>query len=152
MVLFRKKKESCDSDRIVQLTIIHGNIDTDDPPGKIFDLQCGNNFLGRDPLCDIALNSGTVSRRHANLKVSYDKKKFTVEDLGSANGVIVKPSTVLRGEKASLNSGDEFQIGEILFRLLAIDQDAALQTMTVDVKELVDDMKEGGQKEEGKKE
>ncbi|MFP4082513.1 MAG: hypothetical protein ACLFVG_07110 [Candidatus Aminicenantes bacterium] len=58
-------------------------------------------------------------------------------DLGSSNGVIIKPSTILKNGKTSLKSGDELQIGEILLKLLAIDQDEALQTMTVDVKELL---------------
>lgn len=142
MVLFRKKKESSDSERIVQLTIINGNNDTDDIPGKIFNLQCGNNIIGRDSLCEVVLNSETVSRRHANLKVNYDKKKFTVIDLGSANGVLIKPSTIIRKGKKSLKSGDEIQIGEILLKLLAIDQDEALQTMTVDVKDLLKEIEE----------
>ena len=54
MVLFRKKKVSCESDRTVQLTIIHGNNDTGDIPGKIFDLQSGNNIIGRDPVCEVS--------------------------------------------------------------------------------------------------
>jgi pSer/pThr/pTyr-binding forkhead associated (FHA) protein len=137
MVLFRKKKDSCGSERIAQLTIIHGNNDTDDLPGKVFNLQCGNNFIGRDPLCEVILNSGTVSRRHANIKVSYDKSKFTLQDLGSANGILIKPSTVLRNAKKLLKSGNEFQIGEILLKLLVIDQDESLQTMTVDIQELM---------------
>lgn len=146
MVLFRKKKESSDAHRIVQLTIIEGNNDTGDPPGKVFDLQCGNNFIGRDPLCEIILNSGTVSRRHANLKVSYDKKKFSIIDLGSFNGVIIKPSTIIKKGKKSIHSGDEIQIGEILLKLLAIDQDPQLQTMGVDVQELFNQSKENPQK------
>ena len=146
MVLFRKKKESCDTERSVQLTIIHGNNDTGDLPGKIFNLQCGNNIIGRDPLCEIILNSGTVSRRHANLKVSYDKKKFTIIDLGSSNGVIVKPSTILKKAKKSINSGDEIQVGEILMKLLAMDQEDALHTMTVDVKELLKQSKDRSKK------
>ena len=138
MVLFRKKKESCTSERIIQLTIIHGNNETDDLPGKVFNLQCGNNFIGRDNLCEVKLNSGTVSRKHANLKVSYDKKHYSIIDQGSSNGVFIKPSTILKdGKKASLSSGDEFQVGEIRLKVLAIDQDEALQTMTVDVKDLI---------------
>lgn len=129
-------------DRIIQLTIIQGNNDTGDLPGKVFNLQSGNNIIGRDLLCEIVLNSGTVSRRHANLKMSYDKKKFTIIDLGSSNGVIIKPSTILRNGKKSLRSGDEIQIGEILMKLLAIDQDDALQTMTVDVKDLLKKVKD----------
>ncbi|MFC2156670.1 FHA domain-containing protein [Acidobacteriota bacterium] len=142
MVLFRKKKESCVSDRTIQLTIIYGNKDTGDEPGKVFALQCGNNFIGRDSNCEIILNSGTVSRRHANLKVGYDKGKFTLLDLGSANGVLLPPETVLRNDKLNISSGDEFQIGEIKFKLLAIDQDEALRTMTVDVQELLKQQEE----------
>ena len=142
MVLFRKKKESGDTDRIVQLTIIHGNNDTGDLPGKVFNLQCGNNIIGRDSLCEIIFNSGTVSRRHANLKVSYDKKKFNIIDLGSSNGVIIKPSTILKDGKKPIKSGDEFQVGEILLKLLAIDQDEALQTMTVEAQDLLKEPKD----------
>ena len=140
MVLFRKKKESCEAERLVQLTIIQGNEKTADLPGKAFELQCGNNVIGRDPLCEIILNSETVSRRHANIKVSYDKKKFTVFDLGSSNGVIIKPSTLIRNNKKSVNSGAEVQIGEILLKLLAIDQDEGLQTLTVDIKNMIEDL------------
>ena len=127
--------DSCATDRILQLTITKGNSKTDDIPGKVFTLQCGNNVIGRDPLCEVILNSGTVSRRHCNLKVSYDKSKFTLYDLESANGIIVLPNTILRKDKKIIKSGDEFQIGEICLQLIAIDQDNAMQTMTVDVKE-----------------
>jgi pSer/pThr/pTyr-binding forkhead associated (FHA) protein len=149
MVLFRKKKESCTSDRTIQLTIIHGNNETSDLPGKVFNLQCGNNFIGRDAMCEVKLNSGTVSRKHANVKVSYDKTHFSIIDQGSSNGVFIKPSTILKdGKKAAIKSGDEFQVGEIRLKLLAIEQDEALQTMTVDVKDIM--KKEEGEKEEKK--
>lgn len=137
MVLFRKKAEASDSDRIIQLMIVHGNTDTGDTTGKIFDLQCGNNIMGRDPLCEIRFNSGTVSRKHANLKVSYDKQSFTIIDLGSSNGVVIKPKTHLKKGKKAINSGDEFQIGEIVLKLVIIDQEDALQTMTVDINDLL---------------
>lgn len=137
MVLFRKKKESSASGRIVQLSIIKGSEETGDRKGTIFELQCGDNVIGRDSVCDIVLNSGTVSRRHANIKLSYDLSKFVIYDLGSANGVIIKPNTLLRNEKKPLNPGDEIQIGEILFKLVVSDLDEALQTMAVDVKALM---------------
>ena len=82
-----------------------------------------------------------MSRRHANLKVSYDRKKFTVIDLGSANGIIVKPSTVLKKAKTLIKSGDEIQVGEILLKLLAIDQDKTHQTEAIDVKDLLEQLK-----------
>ena len=145
MVIFRKKSETDDSKRIVQLTIIQGNNDTDDNPGKVFNLHAGNNLIGRDSFCEVVLNSGTVSRRHANLKVGYDKKKFTVIDLGSANGIIVKPSTVLKKAKMLIKSGDEIQVGEILLKLLAIDQDKTHQTEAIDVKDLLEQLKDNNQ-------
>jgi pSer/pThr/pTyr-binding forkhead associated (FHA) protein len=145
MVLFRKKSETDDSKRVVQLTIVQGNNDTDDNPGKVFNLHPGNNLIGRDSFCEVVLNSGTVSRRHANLKVSYDKNKFTVIDLGSANGIIVKPSTVLKKAKTLIKSGDEIQVGEILLKLLAIDQDKAHQTEAIDVKDLLKQLKDKNQ-------
>ena len=137
MVLFRKKAETSDSDKILQLSIVQGNADTGDTTGKVFDLQSGNNVMGRDPLCEIRFNSGTVSRKHANLKVSYDKKNFTIIDLGSSNGVVIKPKTHLKKGKKSIHSGDEFQIGEILLKLVTINQEDALQTMAVDINELL---------------
>ncbi len=145
MVIFRKKSETDDSKRVIQLTIIQGNNDTDDNPGKVFNLHPGNNLIGRDSFCEVVLNSGTVSRRHANLKVGYDKKKFTVIDLGSANGIIVKPSTVLKKAKMLIKSGDEIQVGEILLKLLAIDQDKAHQTEAIDVKDLLEQLKDKNQ-------
>ena len=142
MVLFRKKRETDESKRIVQLTIIQGNKDTGDNLGKAFSLHSGNNFIGRDSFCEVVLNSGTVSRRHANIKVSFDKKKFTIIDLGSYNGVIIKPSTVLKKGKKSLKSGDEILIGEILLKLRAIDQHKAHQTKSMDIKSLLKELKD----------
>lgn len=147
MVLFRKKKESCDADKIIQLTIVNGNSATGDLSGKLFDLQCGNNFIGRDSLCEVILNSSTVSRRHANLKVSYDRSKFFIFDLGSSNGIIIKPSTLIKKGKQQITSGDEIQIGEILLKLVVIDQEGSLTTMTVDV----DDILKGYQDKKEKK-
>ncbi len=123
MVLFRKKRHSESAERIIQLTIVEGNNDTGDRPGKVFNLQSGENFIGRDPLCEVVINSGTVSRKHANLRVSYDQTSFTIADLGSTNGVIIEPSIVLRNAKQPLSSGDEFQIGEIVLKFLVLDQD-----------------------------
>jgi len=63
-------------------------------------------------------------------------------DLGSFNGVIIKPSTVIKKEKKYIHSGDEIQIGEILLKLLALDRDEQLQTMGVDVQDILKQSKE----------
>ena len=43
--------------------------------------------LGRSPDCDVQLDEGNVSRRHA--RVSVDFSGIWVEDLGSKNGILV---------------------------------------------------------------
>lgn len=141
MVLFRKKKESAASERLVQLTIIKGNDEIGDGTGKVFNLHCGNNFIGRNPFCEVVLNSGSVSRRHANLKISHDKQSFSIVDLGSFNGVIIKPSTILKNEGQPIKSGDEIQIGEIHLKLVAMDQETVFRTDAMDVKELMKELK-----------
>jgi hypothetical protein len=41
-----------------------------------------------------------------------------------------------------IKSGDEIQVGEILLKLLAIDQDEAHQTEAIDVKDLLKQLKD----------
>lgn len=132
MVIFRRRKGSMASDRVIQLAITKGNSTTNDEAGKTFDLHGGDNIIGRDLLCEVVLHSGTVSRKHANLRVSHDKSKFMLYDLGSANGVFIPPSTVLRNKNRAIASGDEFQVGEILLKLVVSMSGENFQTMNVD--------------------
>jgi tetratricopeptide (TPR) repeat protein len=43
-------------------------------------------LLGRDPLCDLALRSGGVSRQHAEIEVQGAPPRYLLHDLGSRNG------------------------------------------------------------------
>jgi pSer/pThr/pTyr-binding forkhead associated (FHA) protein len=142
MVIFRRRKESAASDRVIQLAIIQGDSAANDQTGKTFDLHSGDNIIGRDLLCEVVLHSGTVSRKHANLRVSYDKNKFTLYDLGSANGVFIPPSTVLRNKNKTIESGDEFQVGEIRLKLVVRMGVENLQTMNVDFLRLMQEKQE----------
>ncbi len=67
--------------------------------------------LGRDPGCDIALPTGTVSRFHAQLRREGDD--LVLKDLGSRNGVFVNGARV---REARLRSGDEIRLGKIAVR------------------------------------
>src|SRR4051794_26501967 len=64
--------------------------------------------LGRSPSCEIPLEDGRVSRRHA--KIFLKDSETRIVDLGSRNG------TVVNGEKidgeAILLPGDRVQVGE----------------------------------------
>ena len=73
----------------------------------------GPTTIGRDPDNTITVINSTVSRHHA--KVSLQDGKWTVEDLGSANGIIANGQ---RGEKFVLKPDDTFQLGEITFTFI----------------------------------
>ncbi len=68
-------------------------------------------FIGRDPSCDISIDDGDVSRRHA--RVSAERNKFYIEDLGSSNGTFVN-SRPIEG-KVELKHTDIVQIGSNVF-------------------------------------
>ncbi len=71
--------------------------------------------LGRSRDCDIVLEDSSVSRRHAELRPQGSA--WTVEDLGSTNGVRVN-GLVIHGAHR-LQSGDRIEMGstEMLFEI-----------------------------------
>ncbi|MBN1769907.1 MAG: GGDEF domain-containing protein [Deltaproteobacteria bacterium] len=71
----------------------------------------GTVVLGRDPGCDVVLNDGGVSWRHARIEDRGDA--WGVVDLGSTNG------TVVRGQQARdtiLAAGDTVMLGRTVLR------------------------------------
>lgn len=70
-------------------------------------MPLGDFVVGRSSTCNLALDDGLVSRRHALLKVT--KEALTVEDLGSRNGVSVN-GEVIEGRK-KLKHLDRITIG-----------------------------------------
>jgi len=73
----------------------------------------GPTTIGRGADNTITVPDPTVSRHHA--KLSFQDGTWTVEDLGSANGITVQGK---RLEKVVLKPGDTFKLGEIAFSLL----------------------------------
>jgi DNA-binding winged helix-turn-helix (wHTH) protein len=75
-----------------------------------YPLAEGDNLLGRDEDCVVALPSGKVSRRHARIRLT--KGEALLEDLGSKNGTYVGDRRV-EGPTA-LADGDEIRLGSVL--------------------------------------
>jgi len=73
----------------------------------------GETWIGRSPENNINLEDPIVSRRHA--RVSCQDGIWLVEDLGSANGIILDGNRV---DKMVLTSGDVFEIGGTTFRFI----------------------------------
>lgn len=71
--------------------------------------------IGRSRDCEIVLEDSGVSRHHASVRPAGDG--WTVEDLGSTNGVLVNGQPI--GGAQSLAPGDRIELGstEILFEV-----------------------------------
>jgi DNA-binding winged helix-turn-helix (wHTH) protein len=87
-------------------------------------LSEGDYVLGRSPDLEVCLDSPSVSRRHARIRVAGDG--VTVEDLGSKNG------TYLRGKRlagpAPLRDGDEIRLGSVRLKFRELGPEASTET------------------------
>jgi len=81
---------------------------------RVLLLGSGTVTLGRRSSCDYVLNDSQVSREHARIIVG--EQTFAIEDLGSANGVLVNGAAITGLRR--LNTGDTFQVGAQLFEVL----------------------------------
>jgi hypothetical protein len=99
-------------------------------------------LLGRDPECDIQLESPKISRRHCCLAQVGDS--LVVRDLGSTNGIRINGVRVLEGH---LKGGDELTIGnhryQVRWDALAGSAPSDHQKKPVKAGKLVDDPTEG---------
>lgn len=86
------------------LTIEDSNSETADQ----FSFDHGSYIIGRNDECDIVLPSNSVSRQHARIYVENDR--CYIEDLGSANGVIVDGQRVVKTR--DLGTASQIRIGD----------------------------------------
>ncbi|MGH8908747.1 MAG: FhaA domain-containing protein [Egibacteraceae bacterium] len=73
-------------------------------------------IIGRLPECDVTLDDPSVSRRHA--RIVRESNQWTVEDLGSTNGVRVNGEQI---SQRGLREGDRLEFGGVR---LAFSRDA----------------------------
>jgi Protein of unknown function (DUF3662)/FHA domain len=75
----------------------------------------GGGTIGRSRDCDVVLEDAGISRRHAEIRPGRDG--WTVEDLGSTNGVLLNGAEI-RGPQP-LHPGDRVELGstEIVFEI-----------------------------------
>ena len=69
----------------------------------------GDNIVGRDPGSRVWLDSSSVSRQHARIRVEGDR--VTLEDLDSKNGTRIGGTPVIAA--TPLTDGDELRFGSI---------------------------------------
>jgi hypothetical protein len=78
------------------------------------ELSTGDTILGRGPRSTVVLDDPLVSRTHA--KIAIAQGQVAIEDLGSANGVLVNGTPVEKQQ--TLSNGDRIVIGHQSFILL----------------------------------
>jgi pSer/pThr/pTyr-binding forkhead associated (FHA) protein len=78
----------------------------------VFYIRKAETVLGRESGDVVFTEDPFLSRRHASIRLEKDPRRFLLTDLGSSNGTFVQ----VRGE-IPLESGDQFRIGQQLFRV-----------------------------------
>jgi len=78
-----------------------------------FSFDHGSYIVGRQDDCDVVLASASVSRQHA--KIFIDQGRCYIEDLGSANGVLVDGQRVVK--QRDLGTASQIRVGEFYLYL-----------------------------------
>ncbi len=76
--------------------------------------KTGRIVIGRSVRCDLRIEHGSVSREHAVLNLG---PSFTVEDLGSSNGVRVNGNEVTPGTPAVVNRSSLIELGATMLQI-----------------------------------
>jgi DNA-binding winged helix-turn-helix (wHTH) protein len=87
----------------------------------------GEYILGRDPDLELFLDSPSVSRRHARLRIAAGQAML--EDLGSKNGTFVGNRRI--ESPARLAAGDSIRIGSVNVALRVIEPLGSTETRSV---------------------
>jgi len=87
-------------------------------------LGAGDHVLGRDPETEIFLDSQSVSRRHALIRVTASGA--TLEDLGSKNGTFIGARRVTAA--TPLADGDAIKVGAITLTFTIVHARGATET------------------------
>lgn len=80
---------------------------------KTYDLNEGENFIGRESSCSIFVEDSSMSRKHAVIMLKSGE--LTINDLDSKNGTFLGTERVSAERK--LRPGDDLQFGNIIARL-----------------------------------
>ena len=70
----------------------------------------GTLTVGRSQKCDVSIDSGSVSRHHANLHVGPEVE---IEDIGSSNGTYVDGQRLEKDARTRLGIGMPFLVGNV---------------------------------------
>lgn len=93
--------------------------------GKVYPLEKNEISIGRDLSCDVVINDGEISRRHA--RMALQGTLYTIEDLGSTNGTFINGQRLIG--PYSLRPGEVITFGEhitVVYEVTVVDADATV--------------------------
>lgn len=96
---------------------------------RTFRLAEGENIVGRDPECEVWLDSDSVSRRHARIVVDSAERRVSLDDLVSKNGTDLRGNPVR--ERVDLADGDEIVFGAVRVKLRSWSPAAGAETKRI---------------------
>ena len=86
---------------------------SNDPLGMDYKLFEGRNIIGRDMDCNISVNDGRVSAKHA--VILYRAGKYSITDQQSSHGTYVNDEDIELNPRY-LNDGDIICVGKTIFK------------------------------------
>ncbi len=95
----------------------------------VWELEDGDHVIGRVSDCEICIKEPRISRQHAIVHVSGNM--VVIEDLGSANGILVNGDRIT--EQTVLMPNDSLVCGPILFRLRMVSTSSVKVSTTAEM-------------------
>ena len=83
--------------------------------GKTFELNEGDNSIGRSQDCDVCLSVEGVSKKH--FQITVNGKSCYIQDLGSSNGTFINGKLIKR---TSAVNKDQIAIPNVIFQLVYV--------------------------------
>lgn len=84
-----------------------------DPMGIDFKVYEGRNTIGRDITCNITVEDGTITGKHAT--ILFRNGKYKIKDEMSTHGTFVNDNDI-EDDQFDLDDGDMIKIGQTIFK------------------------------------
>eukprot|EP01040_Poterioochromonas_malhamensis_P010800 gene10800-11772_t len=99
---------------------------------KEYELFEGENFIGRNQVCEVSITEKTISSKHAEIDIDISNLTFEIRDLRSSNGTFVEnPVNSGRYERLSaidnrrqISHGSHLRLGKVTCQFLLNDPPA----------------------------
>lgn len=121
-----------------EMALVIETVPNDFTAYQSFELTSDYYTLGRQnssgpeyrPDVEVVTTDKKISRKHAAIR-KRGKTGFVIKDLGSKNGVMLNDNKLEADEEVYLSDGDQFQLGDTMFRVSIAEQSMSSDELTV---------------------